>query len=97
MVGDTESRYQGGERVLITRRHRQKHIGARYCQMSGNAWGGGEVQIRKNSAAVLLPQSRYNAERYAAPRGGDYPGAAEGWRRRIEEILDKLGSATSRI
>ena len=93
VVGDTEVVINTGERVLVAG-ERGTGTSTLVRAISGLwPWGGGEIQIQRDSRLFLLPQRPY-IPTGTLRRAVAYPGAAEDWEpEQIKDILDKVGLA----
>jgi putative ATP-binding cassette transporter len=91
VVDDTEVVIQRGERVLVAGESGTGKSTLVRAIAGLWPWGGGEIQIQKNSRLFLLPQRPY-VPTGTLRRAAAYPGAAEDWEpAQIAEMLDKVG------
>jgi putative ATP-binding cassette transporter len=91
VVGDTEVVIQKGERVLVAGESGTGKSTLVRAIAGLWPWGGGEVQIQKDSRLFLLPQRPY-VPTGTLRRAAAYPGAAEDWElKEIADMLDKVG------
>ena len=91
VVGDTEVIIQKGERVLVSGESGTGKSTLVRAIAGLWPWGGGEVQILRDSRLFLLPQRPY-VPTGTLRRAAAYPGAAEDWEpHEIADMLDKVG------
>jgi putative ATP-binding cassette transporter len=91
VVGDTEVIIQKGERVLVAGESGTGKSTLVRAIAGLWPWGGGEVQIQRDSRLFLLPQRPY-VPTGTLRRAAAYPGAAEDWEpQEIADMLDKVG------
>ena len=93
VVGDTEIVINKGERVLVAGESGTGKSTLVRAISGLWPWGGGEIQIQRDSRLFLLPQRPY-IPTGTLRRAVAYPGAAEDWEpEQIKDILDKVGLA----
>ena len=93
VVGDTEVVINKGERVLVAGESGTGKSTLVRAISGLWPWGGGEIQIQRDSRLFLLPQRPY-IPTGTLRRAVAYPGAAEDWEsEQIKDILDKVGLA----
>ncbi len=93
VVGDTEVVIKKGERVLVAGESGTGKSTLVRAISGLWPWGGGEVQIHRDSRLFLLPQRPY-VPTGTLRRAAAYPGAAEDWLpEEIAAMLDKVGLA----
>lgn len=91
VVDDTEVVIKKGERVLVAGESGTGKSTLVRAIAGLWPWGGGEIQIQKDSRLFLLPQRPY-VPSGTLRRAAAYPGAAEDWEpKEINEVLDKVG------
>jgi putative ATP-binding cassette transporter len=93
VVDDTEVIIKAGERVLVAGESGTGKSTLVRAIAGLWPWGGGEVQIKKDSRLFLLPQRPY-VPTGTLRRAAAYPGAAEDWLpEEIAAMLEKVGLA----
>jgi putative ATP-binding cassette transporter len=93
VVDDTEVVIKKGERVLVAGESGTGKSTLVRAIAGLWPWGGGEVQIQKDSRLFLLPQRPY-VPTGTLRRAAAYPGAAEDWLpEEIAAMLEKVGLA----
>src|SRR6185503_18542963 len=87
VVGDTDVAIEPGERVLIAGESGSGKSTLVRAIAGLWPWGGGEIQVQRDSRLFLLPQKPY-VPVGSLRRAAAYPGKAEDWT--VEEIADAL-------